>query len=65
MAQGEKELEARLALVEKELTASKTAVAGKSGMPWYREIVGVFVGDEAFADITRLGRLIRQGKIKR
>ncbi len=32
--------------------------------PWHREIVGVFAGDKAFAEISRLGRLIRQGKIK-
>ncbi len=59
-----RQLEARLERVEKELAELKAAVAGKQGKPWYREIVGAFAGDEAFAEITRLGRLIRQGKIK-
>ena len=62
MPQTTRQLEARLERVEKELAELKAAVAGKQ--PWYREIVGVFAGDEAFAEITRLGRLIRQGKIK-
>jgi hypothetical protein len=58
------QLEARLERVEMELAQLKAALAGKQGKPWYREIVGVFAGDEAFAEITRLGRLIRQEKIK-
>ena len=58
------ELEARLQRVEKEVAELKAIVTGKEGKPWYREIVGVFAGDEAFAEITRLGRLIRRGKIK-
>jgi hypothetical protein len=57
-------LESRLERVEKDLAELKAVVAGKHGKPWYREIVGVFAGDDAFAEITRLGRLIRQGKIK-
>jgi hypothetical protein len=59
-----RQLEERLQRVEKELAELKAAVAGKPGKPWYREIVGVFAGDKAFAEIVRLGRLIRQGKIK-
>jgi len=58
------ELEARLDRIEKELAELKAAIAEKRGRRWYREIVGVFAGDDAFAEITRLGRLIRQGKIK-
>ena len=42
----------------------KATVAGKVGQPWYREIVGACAGDEAFAEIIRLGRLLRQGKLK-
>jgi hypothetical protein len=64
MSQSTKQLEARLQRVERELARLKTAVKRESGKPWYREIVGSFAGDEAFAEITRLGRLIRQGKIK-
>jgi len=64
MPQNMRQLEARLERVEKELAELKAAVNGKQGQPWYREIVGVFAGDKAFAEITRLGRLIRQEKIK-
>jgi hypothetical protein len=64
MANTARQLEARLQRVEKELAELKAAVGRKSGKPWYREIVGIFAGDEAFAEISRLGRLIRQGKIK-
>jgi hypothetical protein len=64
MAQDTRLLEARLERVEKELAELKAAFAGERAKPWYREIVGVFAGDEAFAEIIRLGRLIRQGKLK-
>lgn len=59
-----KQLEHRLARVEKELAELKMAVGGKPGQPWYRQIVGSFAQDSAFAEITRLGRLIRRGKLK-
>jgi hypothetical protein len=62
MAQTTKQLEARLDRVEKEVAESKAALAGKQRKPWYREIVGSFAGNEALAEIIRLGRLIRQGK---
>jgi hypothetical protein len=64
MPRNTNQLEARLARVEKELAELKVALARKQRKPWYREIVGVFAGDPAFAEITRLGRLIRQEKIK-
>jgi hypothetical protein len=64
MAQSTKQLEARLARVEKELAALKSSLAGKRAEPWYRQIVGEFAGDEAYAEIVRLGRLIRRGKLK-
>ena len=64
MQRTNQELEARLQRVEKEIAELKAAFAAKQGKPWYREIVGAFAGDEAFAEISRLGRLIRQGKIK-
>ena len=59
-----RQLEARLKRVEKELAELKARLDGKPSKRWYREIVGVFAGDEAFAEIIRLGRLIRQGKLK-
>ncbi len=64
MAQTTRQLEARLERVEKELAELKSAFAGKQTKRCYREIVGVFSGVEDFAEITRLGRLIRQGKLK-
>ena len=64
MAQTARQLEARLNRVEKELAELKAKLADRPKKPWYREIVGVFEGDKAFAEIIRLGRLIRQGKIK-
>ncbi len=57
-----KQLERRLARVEKELAELRATLAAKSAEPWYREIVGSFAGDKAFAEILRLGRLIRAGK---
>jgi hypothetical protein len=32
--------------------------------PWYRQIVGDFAGDQAFAEIIRLGQKVRRGKLK-
>jgi hypothetical protein len=64
MAQTTRQLEARLRRVEDELAELKATIAAKHAKPWYREIVGIFAGDKAFAEITRLGRLIRQEKLK-
>ena len=57
-----KQLEARLARVEKELAELRQAILGQRSEPWYEQIVGSFAGDKAFAEIIRLGRLIRAGK---
>ncbi len=65
MARNAQQLEARLDRVEKELAELKAAFAQKSSRPWYREITGSFAQDEAYAEIIRLGRLIRQGKLKK
>ncbi len=64
MSNNIEQLEARLARVEKELAELKAAFAGRRVEPWYRQIVGDFAGDEAFAEIVRLGRQIRRGKLK-
>jgi hypothetical protein len=64
MSRPTRQIEARLERVERELAELKAALAGKQGKPWYREIFGVLAGDKAFAEISRLGRLIRQGMIK-
>jgi hypothetical protein len=58
-------LAARLERVEQELAQLKAALARQPGERWYREIVGSFAGDKVHAEIVRLGRLIRRGKLKR
>jgi hypothetical protein len=57
-----KQLETRLARVEKELAELREALAARPAEPWYRQIVGSFADDKTFAEIIRLGRLIRAGK---
>jgi hypothetical protein len=64
MAATTKELESRLAKVEKDLRELQTILAGKRSEPWYRQIVGDFAGDKAFAEIVRLGRAVRRGKME-
>jgi hypothetical protein len=59
-----REFEARLAKVEQELEALKITLGKQRAGPWYRQILGDFAGDETFAEIIRLGRAIRRGKIK-
>jgi hypothetical protein len=49
-----------LAKVEKELLELKTALVGKRSKPWYRQ----FGGDKAFAEIVRLRRAVRCGKME-
>jgi hypothetical protein len=57
-------IEERLERVERELTELRTALNQHAHQPWYRQIVGDFAGDKAFAEIIRLGRQIRRGKLK-
>lgn len=64
MPRSTQQLEARLSKVEKELAELKAAISDRKSQRWYRQIVGVFAGDDAFAEIIRLGRLIRQEKIE-
>jgi hypothetical protein len=64
MSKTNQQLEARLTRLEKEVAELKVALAKNQGRPWYRQIVGDFAGDKAFAEIIRLGRLIRAGKLK-
>jgi len=59
------QIEARLARLEKELAEVKAKMTRKPMVPWYRQIVGDFAGDEAYAEVIRLGRLARAGKRKR
>jgi hypothetical protein len=58
------QLEARLARVERALAELQKAMTHRHDQRWYRQIVGDFAGDKAFARIIRLGRQIRRGKLK-
>ena len=64
MAQNNQQLEARLRRIERDLAELRAALTGARPEPWYRQIVGEFAGDKDHAKIVRLGRLIRQGKLK-
>ncbi len=64
MSSATKELEARLSRVEKELAELKASLVQKRSERWYRAIVGDFAGDKTHREISRLGRLIRSGKLK-
>ena len=65
MSKAIEQIEARLERLEKELAEVKAVLARKPGVPWYRQILGDFAGDEAHAEIVRLGQFIRAGKRKR
>jgi hypothetical protein len=65
MSRSPNALEARLHRVERELAELKAALAARPATRWYREIVGSYAGDKTLAKIVRLGRLIREGKLKR
>jgi hypothetical protein len=58
------DVEQRLRKVEKDLAELKAALDPDQKQPWYRQIAGTFAGDPVFAEIVRLGRLYRQGKLK-
>jgi hypothetical protein len=64
MSKNLQQLEARLDRVEKELAELRAQLARKHGTPWYRQIVGDFAGDPDFAEIIRLGKRARAGKLK-
>jgi hypothetical protein len=60
MASKVRELEDRVARLEKELDTLKATVTGGNKLPWWKEIEGVFEGDPVFAEIVRLGAKIRR-----
>jgi hypothetical protein len=63
MSKAIEQIETRVERLERELAMLKASLAKKSEAPWYRQIVGDFAGDEAYGEIVRLGRLVRQGKL--
>ena len=64
MSRSGERLEARLAKLEKDVAELKASLRSKQSEPWYRQIVGEFAGDKAYAEIIRLGQMIRRGKVK-
>ena len=64
MRQSLKDVEERLRQVEKDLAEIKASLGLNVQQPWFRLIAGSFAQDPAFAEITRLGRLIRRGELK-
>lgn len=63
MAEKKRTIEERLAKVEHELAELKQQLNGSSE-PWYRQIAGSFADDPVFAEIVRLGRQLRYGRIR-
>ena len=64
MANKNNQIEVRLARLEKEVELIKTKMVRSDQGPWWHQIVGDIGDKKVFAEIVRLGRLIRQGKIK-
>ena len=58
------EIEERVARIERELEKMKVSLSKQTREPWYEQIVGDFKDDKDHREIVRLGRLIRQGKMK-
>ena len=59
-----RQLEERVARLEKEFDEFKATMPGRKKKPWYEEIVGDFEGDNAFEEIVRLGAQIRKADRK-
>lgn len=64
MAKTSNTLDERLTRVEQELAKVQKSLATQQVQPWYQQIVGDFEGDKDHRQIVRLGRLIRQEKLK-
>jgi hypothetical protein len=55
-----KDLESRLASLEREVRELRTKLGEQSSVPWYRQIVGAFKDDPVFDEIVRLGAAYRE-----
>ena len=64
MASKVQQLESRVSHLERELQRLKEQLQGDR-VPWYRQIVGAFANDPAYAEIARLGQEIRKAERKR
>jgi hypothetical protein len=58
-------LEARVSSLEQELRQLKATLDGSKSGPWYRQIVGTFADNRAYAEISKLGRDIRKAGRRR
>lgn len=64
MSKAIERIESHLERLNKELAQIKATLPTTQGLPWYRQILGDFTGDEIHAEVVRLGRHIRVGKFK-
>ena len=60
-----KELESRLTILEREVRELRTKLGERTGVPWYRQIVGAFKDDPVFDEIVRLGAEYREADRRR
>ena len=60
-----KQIEERLAKVERELKELKAALKPEPQVPWWQQISGAFKDDPVFDEIVRLGAAIRKADRKR
>jgi hypothetical protein len=62
MATETEQLEHRVSEIERELAKLKSAVLQRDKFPWWRQIIGEFEGNEAYAEIVRLGQELRRAE---
>ncbi|HMC63317.1 MAG TPA: hypothetical protein VKI65_00100 [Gemmataceae bacterium] len=55
-----RQLEERVTRLEEELREVKALLPHQARKPWWERTAGMFEGDEAFAEIVRLGQKIRR-----
>jgi len=60
MANETEQLVQRVSNIEKELANLKSAVFRRDKVPWWRQILGEFEGDQEYAEIVRLGQELRR-----
>ena len=60
MEKNKKQLEKRVENIERELAELRTVVWKNNHEPWWRQIVGQFEGDDAYATIIQLGSELRR-----
>jgi hypothetical protein len=57
------ELKERVLLLEQQMREFRRAAKGSQAVPGWKRKIGLFAGDEAFAEIVRLGARIRREEL--